>query len=397
MSSGTAGSSTTLNGGAANSATCATAADCPNGGVCRSGTCACSADAPDLCTGAGKGSCVSKQTDPENCGVCGMKCASGAACGAGKCGEAPVLVGMAPGCGRLRMAVGAGNLYFTAQMSGAVQSLPVAGGTVVDVASAQLGPSQVAADASGVYWLVDGDGSPGSSKVMKKALPLAAGPPVVLKASSTADKIRALTVRANKLYYALGHDVHVISTDETATSDDIVGTATNYDVNPPTGQPSGEPSGLAADDALVCWTTATRQGVERDDTMPGVEGYVELGESQGDLLLNDIATDGTYVYWANGDQLVRAKADTKGNVNVSKTFEFDPITAFSISATDVYFAGQLGGVLKHALTPPADPNNDATVVPPTPLARDQMNVSSVVLDAAHVYWASGCSIFSAKL
>jgi len=59
--------------------------------------------------------------------------------------------------------------------------------------------------------------------------------------------------------------------------------------------------------------------------LPGCCGYVELGESQGDLLLDDIATDGTYVYWANGDQLVRAKADTKGNLNVSKTFKSEAI------------------------------------------------------------------------
>ncbi len=391
-----AGSAATMNGGAAGSATCATTDECPSGGVCRSGVCACPADTPDLCAGAGKGSCVAKQIDADNCGACGMKCAPGAACSAGKCGDAPVQVGMVPGCGSVRMALSGASLYLTAKMSGAVQTLPVAGGSATDLASGQASPSQIAADASGVYWLVDGDGSPGSSKVMKKSLPLGASPPVVLKASST-DKIRALTVHANKLYYAVGHDVHAISTDEKVTSDDVVGRAINYDVNPPDGMPSGEPSGLAASDALVCWTTAARQGVERDDILPGVAGYVELGESQGDLLLDDIATDGTYVYWANGDQLVRAKADTKGNVNVSKTFKSDAITAFSISATDVYFASQTGGLLKHVLTPPADPNNDATVVPPAALARDQMNVSSVVLDAAHVYWASGCSIFSAKL
>jgi len=78
----------------------------------------------------------------------------------------------------------------------------------------------------------------------------------------------AITVSAGKLYYGLDHDVHVVSTDAAETLDEIVGTAINFDQNPPNGTPSGEPAGLAVSGNKVFWTTATRQGVEGDDREP---------------------------------------------------------------------------------------------------------------------------------
>lgn len=360
--------------------------------------CSCPADEPDVCpdVASGNSACTSKQSAADNCGACGMLCGPGVTCSSGKCGEAPTQLVMSPDCGSMRLALAGANLYFAERGSGKVQTLPVGGGNVVTVAALQHKLTEIAVDTSAVYWLTAGDGTAGSSKIWKKALPLAAGEPALLKAAPGTADIRAIEVRAGKLYYAVGHDVHAMSS-ESGLNDAIVGTATNLDVNPPVGEPSGEPAGLAVDDALVFWTTASRQGVERDDVQPGTAGYVELGESQGSLLFQDIASDGSFAYWANEDQLMRAKNDTKGTTLVTKTLAFDAITAFAINQSDVYFAGQQGTVFKHSLVPPPKPDDNASVVPPRALARDQLDVSSIVLDDAHVYWASGCALRVSKL
>ncbi len=395
MTNGGSGGASSGSGGG-DDGTCKVA-DCPSGGFCKMGMCACGADKPEVCTGANVGGgangvCTNRMTDPNNCGVCGTKCDVGAVCVAGMCGDAPTEIGTATGCGSMRLAIQGANIYWTEAMSGKVMSAPLAGGAAVEVATGQLEPTQIAADAMGVYWVNQGDATAGSSKVMKKALPLAAGAPVTLKASADMVKILAITVAAGKLYYGLNHDVHAISTDEAVTTDDIVGTATDFDNFPPDGMPSGEPAGLVVSGTKLFWTTATRQGVEGDDTAPGTDGYVELGESQGSLLKQDIGSDGTNGYWVDGSNFRRAAM--KPLVDVASTPEFDNITAFAMNATTVYFAGEMGLLLKHDLQPPAA---GGTPAPAEPVARDQLKTTSVALDAAKVYWASDCVIRSGPL
>jgi hypothetical protein len=395
MTSGGSGGASSGSGGG-DDGTCK-AADCPSGGFCKDGMCACGANRPEVCTGANVGGgangiCTNRMTDPNNCGECGMKCDAGAVCMEGACGAAPTDIVTATGCGTMRLAIQGMNVYWTETMTGKVMTAPLAGGAAVEVATGQLEPTQIAADAMGVYWVNQGDATAGSSKVMKKALPLAAGAPVVLKASPDMVKILAITVAAGKLYYGLGHDVHAISTDEAVTTDDIVGTATDFDNFPPDGMPSGEPAGLAVSGTRLFWTTATRQGVESDDTAPGTEGYVELGDSQGSLLKEYIASDGTNGYWVDGANFRRAAK--KPLVDIASTPDFDNITAFAMNATNVYFAGETGLVLKHDLMPPA---MGATPSAATPVVREQLKTTSMVLDAAKVYWASDCVVRSSAL
>jgi hypothetical protein len=360
------------------------------------GMCACSAEKPEVCTGPNVGGgpngvCTNRMVDADNCGQCGMKCEAGAACVAGVCGAPPADLSTATGCGSIRLAIQGSSLYWTEKATGKVMSVPIGGGASQEVASGQLNPTQIAADASGVYWVNQGDDSAGSSKVMKKSLPLSAGAPVTLKASPGVSKILTITVSAGKLYYGLDHDVHVVSTDAADTLDEIVGTAINFDQNPPTGTPSGEPAGLAVSGNKVFWTTATRQGVEGDDIAPGITGYVELGESQGSLLPQDIGSDGTHAYWVDGATFRRAMA--KPPVDIAGTPDFDMITAFAINGTHVYFASEKGLILKHDLMPPV---GDVPLAP-TELARAQVMTTSIVLDSSDAYWVSGCVIRSGAL
>jgi hypothetical protein len=396
MSGGSAGSAA----GGGTGIACTDNTTCPTGGYCKVEIqqCLCPSDMNDVCTSA----CVSRQTDGNNCGTCGTKCPAGAACAAGQCAVAPTELTKGTGCGSMRLAIQGANIYWTEAMSGKVMTMPLAGGAATAVATGQLTPTQIAADAGGVYWVNQGDGTAASSKVYKVVLPLVATPvPVVLKASTDMTKILAITVAAGKLYYALAHDVHAISTDPAVTADVVVGTAANYDKTPP--EPDGEPAGIAVSGTALFWTTESRNGVEGDDTAVGVLAYKELGESQGALVKPDIATDGTHVYWADGYRIKTAMASKEDQMALAGTPESLSITSFGTGATDVYIAAEkiaetvvanrIGQIFKHSLAA-AD-----SAVPSKAIARDQNDVTAVITDATHVYWATQaeCAIRSAPL
>jgi hypothetical protein len=301
----------------------------------------------------------------------------------------------------MRLAIQGANVYWTEPMSGKVRSMPLAGGAAVDVATAQAAPSQIAADAMGVYWIVDGTAAAGTSKVMKKALPLAAGDPEVLATSATTDKILGIAVHANKLYYSLVNDVHQIATVK-AAGDIIVGTAVNYD-DPPMIE--GIPHGVGVNDTMVAWTdVGDRNGVEGDDILvesatplTDKTGYVELAQSVGGLK-PDIAVDAMFAYWLDGPRFVRNKLTAAAPVPDPVIMESPKGTdfqTFAISAMNVYAANADGLILKHSLLPPAD---GMEAVAPSPIARDQMTPTSVVVDGTKVYWATmDCAIRSSDL
>jgi hypothetical protein len=267
-----------------------------------------------------------------------------------------------------------------------VRSVPVAGGTPTDIATAQVKPVSIAVDADGVYWSNEGDGAATAGSVMKMALPIEAGDPIVL-ATGTAvapdtPEIFAIAVADSKLYYTLVHDVHEISTDEEVTDDIIVGTATNV-------VPQGAPMGLALSDTHVVWTTGgERSAIEIDTRLEGNDGYVEVGDSQGDLVFADIATDGTNVYWASAANLNKRPLDISADLEVvSTTLNFGNISAFTTDATNVYFAND-GYVFMAPLA-----GGDAIT-----LARDQAEPTALVVSGSTLYFAtSDCIIRSVPI
>jgi hypothetical protein len=417
---GTAGTSPTggSGGGTAGTAAgggsgvaCAMTPDCKGTGFfCKKasasdamGMCACSAEIPDACGAGDAAACVNKKSDPDHCGDCDTKCDAGATCVDSKCTPKPVeLLAKGAGCGAMRLAIQGANLYWVEPMTGKVRSMPLGGGAAVDVATAQASPSQIAADATGVYWIVDGAAGVGTSKVMKKALPLAAGEPDVLATSTTADKILGIAVHGGKLYYTLVNDVHQISTDKAVSKDIIVGTATNFD---PPAKIEGIPHGVGANDMMVAWTdVGDRNGVEGDDVLEETDmpltdmtGYVELAQSVGGLKY-DIAVDATYAYWLDGPRFVHNKLTAVAPVPDAAIMESPKaaeFTTFAINATNVYAGNADGLILRHSLIPPMEGMDP---VEAAPIARDQMAPNSVVVDATKVYWAtSDCAIRATDL
>jgi hypothetical protein len=406
---GSSGSGGGQSGGSGGGTACMKATDCPGTGfACKNNVCACSVDVPDICGTGADVACVDKQTDEKNCGECGKACDAGAACAAGVCSAAPAELTKSTGCGNMRLAIQGANIYWTEEMSGKVRSMPLAGGPVVDiVTTGQVAPGPIVADATGIYWVNFGDGTAGSSKVMKVALPAAAGAtPVVLKASTTTDKIYDVAVQGGKLYYPLLNSIHEISTDAAVTTDTVIGIAVNYD--PPTPKIDGIPHGIAVNATMVAWAdVGERNGVETDDLLPeGADpltdktGYHELAQSVGSIS-NQIGIDATYAYWCDGARFVRNKVDAAMPIPDPPIAEAPGIVAsFAINATDVYLLSVDGTVAKHALAPAADGSTTTT-----PIAIDQMVTDvehgvdgGIVLDGTKVYWAtSDCAIRSSAL
>lgn len=379
---------------------CTTTPDCMGTGfVCRTGMCACTADIPDVCGMGATAACVNKKVDPDHCGDCATKCDAGATCVAGACTKKPVELSQGAGCGAMRLAVQGTNIYWTEPMAKKVRSMPLVGGAAVEVATAEDSPSRIAADDTGVYWIEDGSTS---SKVMKKALPLAAGAATALVTHTlvASERILGIAVHGGKLYYSLAHDVHQIST--AGAGDIIVGTAVNYDAP---AKIEGEPHGLAVNETMVAWTdVGDRNGVEGDDILvesatplTDKSGYVELAQSVGGLKY-EIAVDATYAYWLDGSRFVRNKLAATAPVPdpaIMESPKASDFGGFAITATDVYASNADGLILKHSLSPPAEGMDP---VEPAPIARDQMVPTSVVTDGVKLYWATAdCAIRSTDL
>ncbi len=304
------------------------------------------------------------------------------------CGPAPSTIVPRPGCGSMRLSLSGSDLYWTERATGKVFAVALTpGAEAIELATGQLNPTSISADDSGVYWVNEGDGSEGSSQVFKLALPLGDSEPAVLVtgSGSSADDnvIRAITLHEGTLLYTLGHDVHALTVD----ADVVVGTATNYDLDPPAAQ--GYPSALAVSGDYVVWSTALRLGVERDDLSEGASGYAELAESQGNLLLTDLWASAGSAYWGNGEAVVYSSVEDGAGASIAylaKTPDFSLLTALTIAGDSAYFASDSGLVL-------AQPLAAVETAKPRQLARDQPGVSSIVKSPDRLIWAtSDCAI-----
>jgi hypothetical protein len=427
MTGGTGGGSTgTVKPGGA----CTKTPECEGTGFkCNTTThvCDCSADKPETCGVDAAAVCTVKMTDPDNCGMCGTKCDAGAVCVAGVCGTKPTDVVAATGCGGgVRLATDGKNIYWTEMMTGKVRSVPVAGGAIAEVATGQLSPTQIAVDATGVYWVNQGDATAASSKVQKKALTAAAAVvPTSLVTATGMDKIPALAVNKGKVYYAFEPDaadvagvtaraarVHEATLNAggdmvMANGDVIVGIAVNYDAGKM--DIGGTPKGIAVTDASVVWGTPSDRGAVESHSLPATvttaadnkAGYGKLGKSVGALLPSGVlGIDAMYGYWADGEKFVRDLLTAQEGMaeNITTAPDAKVITAFAINATKVYASTDDGKVFTHSLLPPTDPNDEKTFVAPVLMARDQKNASSMVIDATKIYWITeDCMIRSSGL
>jgi hypothetical protein len=130
----------------------------------------------DAGCGSGKtlcgAACVDEQTDPKNCGGCGLEC--GTSCSKGEC--LVTLITTPAGESPWAVALDDTSIYWTAlgrcagdsgAASGLVMKMPLGGGSPTTLATAQGGPAAIAVDATSVYWV---NQCPGDGRVMKTDL-----------------------------------------------------------------------------------------------------------------------------------------------------------------------------------------------------------------------------------
>lgn len=285
-----------------------------------------------------------------------------------------------PSCGTIHLATSGDSLFLIGREPDIVERIPLDGGPVTQVAAMQRGVRQLTADLSAVYWTTEGDGSPGNGRIVKQPLPLTPEGPFEaavllgrLQPASGLASVDAIAVRAGALYYSTGNELHARSTDAAVQDDAIIGA---------TAGPA-RVEAIAADGAIVAWTANNfaARSVERDDLLPGSDGYVELASPEGSLLATSLATDGSYVYWANGAALMRGSRDRAESTEVFSLQS--PINAFALAR------GRVALIADHdVLVGETVPN----APPPTLVATTKLRALSVLIAGSFVYWADDCTI-----
>jgi len=313
---------------------------------------------PDVTCPAGEtlcaGECSDTQTDPSNCGACGVVC-GGICFQGGSC-----LVVTAPTAGAnaiavdstsvywvtnesvmkapltggtpttlfsgtygplLGLALDATNVYWT-NSNGTVMSVPLGGGTPVTLASGQAEPESIALYGANLYW-VDWN----SGNLMTLPLGMDAGAPVILAA---AGQVYALAAGPTGVYWASGY----------------------YGVG------MGRVSGLALGGSSV---TLLASGLTNPSSIAATASSVYFSD-QGAIMTvapdggtpatlvadpgepGAIALDATNLYWADGAGRVMSVPLAGGSPSTIVAGR-DDLRALAVGATSLYWTESEGALV----------------------------------------------------
>ena len=320
-----------------------------DGRMCQSGSCACP-------NGECNGVCVDEQTDPNNCGGCGLTCNSAMEICSGGC-----LTLLASGQdGADAVAVDDTNVYWTDHGNGTVMKEPIGGGTPTTLASG--GAGRLAVDAENVYWL-------GAGTVMK--VPIGGGSPITL--ASGQSSVYGIAVDSTNVYWTN------FGTDD-AWGDYIPGSGNIMTVPIAGGTPTtlvygaDGPAGIALNAAGVYWIEAVGGAVLTyslsDSTL------TNLSPAQGWC----IAVDSTSVYWTNMENStdIDVMRLVLGGTEVTLASGRYP-WGIAVDSTSVYWTDtSLGTVMKV----PLDGGTATT------LASGENHPAFVAVSATGVYWTN---------
>ena len=304
----------------------------------------------------------------------GPSCAE-PACTSGDCSAAPATLEERGDCGEIHMVLRENELYWTEKANDTVLTLSLTTGTLAKVARNQDAATQIAGDASGLYWLVEGDGTPLSSKVVMTPIPFVGSPIPTLQvlASSPDEQVfRGLAVAGGKVYYSHGAEIWAVPT--TGGDEVLVGKATST------------VTAVGVSGTVLVWLTSDGD-LEIDDIH---EGSQPRKIAQGNLLPGTVVVDGSYVYWADGGSLQRAAHD--GTRHGWLASGSTSISSFINDKKNAYFANEGGDLYKGPLASAAQAEGAPA---PRYLARQQATVSSIAVSGTRVYWATAdCMIRS---
>jgi hypothetical protein len=379
--------------------------ECPGQGQVRDSNtdeCICPFFKPDFCEASNQ--CTNLLESNEHCGVCDAPCTNNSACNQGSCTDPPVLVATLNGCISPRLILVDGVFYISDAGAGTIKSVTVAGATPVLLATGQDTPGAIAADEHSVYWSNQGDSSIRSTELTGGTVE------TLINLDAPA---RSIAVYSGQLYFSHAADIFKIpiaGAGVSAGTPDAI-TCTPEDVEagrtpPPLGDAvpgavyvassnesctaGGEIAALTVAGDRVLYAVDVRAGVEANSVSGGQ--YLELGESQGLLLNDQVMLSGNYGYWGATDHVQRASLDLGkyDQEQVIGTLDFDPLVSFTVIDTHAYILGEQGVIARKSL--------NALEEDAVPLVRDLPDARWLVHDDTDLYWIdSNCDIMAAPL
>jgi hypothetical protein len=359
-------------------------AACPPGQqVLQDGVCACPSYKPDYCAAAGK--CVNLVKDPDFCGSCEQACGATQACVDSDCTPELGTVAEVAGCGKLLLVQAHGTLYALNTLAGELLSVPVAGGAPASITMGLSDARAFAVNATTAYVAV-------GNKVAQIDLSSGARVDVVTEPTPIYD----VALDASSVYYATDKPASDSSEAHLGFAGFIkrAPLAGGAGVVVAGGMDQGQPHAVVVSGSNILYASESAKNVEVQKGLPvAADAYTDplhykLGASQGSLMLGHraVQTDGTYLYWTN-EAVQRSKFGDPAPVQEQATGSLGLTTAFALSPTTVYFGSDQGDLGRGAIR-----SDEAT-----PMARRLDNITSMVVDATHVYVASGCKILKAPL
>ncbi len=324
--------------------------------------------APSLvCAGA----CVDTQTDPANCGGCGMTCG-------GTCQNAHCVVRLAPGIGMMggwQLALDAANVYWTG--GGNVQRVAKTGGPTTTLVSTTDSANGLALDATYVYFAMGPTtgGVTGTGYIGR--VPLGGG------AAET-----VVSFEGYPVFVALARDQVVWTA---GTEDSVFGPV---DTLPPdAGGPlvlnsfawEGTPPVIVGNMVVDCQDALPQQLEE--DPLAGPLSWMNPIVIEKDLTAcpSYVVADSSSLYWADHSLLM--KAPLSGGALTTLASATTSIGSLAVDGVDVYYVTQAASVASLQKTPVSGGAVTTLVTPQV------AGISSMAVDDTSAYFLGATGLF----
>jgi hypothetical protein len=347
---------------------CGGCGDVCGGGGCDGGNCVCDLDggARNFCPSepgtTNEGVCSSLETDPQNCGGCGLACIASFPSTTSGCEACQCLVMLArEQAGATSIAVDGQRAYWV--VPGGVITTFLTGGAPDETVSGGT-PRSLATAPTGIYW-TDND----AGAVLEGS---AIGGDEFYTLASNQSNPWGIAVDATRVYWTNNTDAGTVM----SVLLDGGGLATLA-----SGQ--DQPSAIAVDFTRAYWTD---QGAGTVMAVSLTDGGSPTALATGQLAPSAIAVDSTSVYWTNaaGGTVMSVPLDGGSPVTLASG-QAQPFSIL-VDATRVYWADSSGAVM----SVPLDGGSATT------LETGQFP-GGIAIDANRLYWtnqADGGTVWS---
>jgi hypothetical protein len=299
-------------------------------------------------------------------------------------GAGPVLLAYATPCDGMRLVVSGGEVFWTEEATGMVQSIPTSGGKPTVIASGQVGPTAIAVDGTSIFWVAEG------RKVIKKRAIAGGNTSIFVRATTNntfglpdENDINALLVSRGTLFFGRFLSVSKIPTDGTVP--ELIAKSPETDL--------GRAGAFALDPTHLYQVEISHNAVSREILDGSQNGYLEgdtimqpfapdrIAVSRGSLVTDAVAVVDDDVIWANGSDIETSfvgALESRGVMIVTTSVDSNLITGFVVSGGSVFFGESSDDTIEVA------PLGRGTV--PTVIATNQRGAGQFAADDQNIYW-----------